>query len=54
MPFNKNTNTELGNSKSPQLYDLEADPGEKNNLAATNPAKLKEMQELLEQVKKNQ
>jgi hypothetical protein len=28
------------------LYDLDADPGETNDLAATNPAVVKELQEL--------
>jgi arylsulfatase A-like enzyme len=32
--------------KSDQLFDLSTDPGEKHDLAATQPAKLKEMQEL--------
>lgn len=30
-----------------QLYDLEADPGERKNLAATNPEKVKELEALL-------
>ena len=33
----QNTNTELGNDPEPQLYDLGADEGERNNLAATRP-----------------
>ncbi|HAK78242.1 MAG TPA: arylsulfatase [Runella sp.] len=45
------TNTELGNDTKPQLYNLKADLGEKNNLAETNPAKLKELEELLKSVK---
>jgi len=45
------TNTELGNDTKPQLYDLKRDLGEKNNLAETNPAKLKELEELLKSVK---
>ena len=45
------TNTELGNDPKPQLYDLKRDLGEKNNLAETNPAKLKELEELLKSVK---
>lgn len=51
--INKNTNTELGNSKSPQLYNLKTDPGEKNNLAEKYPEITKELKELLEEVKKN-
>ena len=45
------TNTELGNDTKPQLYHLKTDLGEKNNLAETNPAKLKELEELLKSVK---
>lgn len=45
------TNTELGNDTKPQLYNLKTDLGEKNNLAETNPAKLKELEELLKSVK---
>lgn len=53
--INKNTNTELGNSKSPQLYDLSVDPGEKNNVAEKYPEITKELKELLEteKAKKN-
>ena len=42
--YNKLTDTELGNSKEPQLYKIKKDRGEKNNVAAENPdmvAKLK-------------
>ncbi|WP_428666668.1 sulfatase family protein [Runella sp.] len=46
------TNTELGNDPQPQLYDLAKDIGEKNNLAEANPEKVKELQELLKEVKK--
>ena len=42
---NANTNTELGNDTAPQLYDLTKDPGEKTNLAATNPVEVKEMED---------
>lgn len=45
------TNTELGNDTKPQLYNLKTDLGEKNNLAETNPAKLKELEKLLKSVK---
>ena len=38
-----NTNTETGNDPEPQLYDLGSDPGERNNLAATHPEKVREM-----------
>ncbi|MDR1523822.1 MAG: arylsulfatase, partial [Tannerella sp.] len=38
--YNKLTNTELGNSKEPQLYNLKQDAGEKNNLAKKFPEKI--------------
>jgi hypothetical protein len=31
------THTELGNDPSPQLYELDADPGETRNLAGAHP-----------------
>ena len=40
--FDASTNTELGNSPEPQLYDRPKDPGERNNLAAQFPDKVKE------------
>jgi arylsulfatase A-like enzyme len=48
--INKNTNTELGNLKTAQLYNLENDPREKNNVSEKNTEKLKELKELLEKV----
>ena len=51
MAVNKKTNTELGNLKAPQLYDLSNDPGETNNLAEKYPEKLTEMKNLLESVR---
>lgn len=45
------TNTELGNSKEPQLYNLLDDMGERNNLASQYPEKVKELTALLEQVR---
>jgi arylsulfatase A-like enzyme len=41
--LNAQTNTELGNDRVPQLYDLDADPGETTNLAAKQPARTAEM-----------
>ncbi|HEU5116450.1 MAG TPA: arylsulfatase, partial [Isosphaeraceae bacterium] len=43
--MNKSTNTELGNDRVPQLYDLETDPGETRNVA-------KEHAEIVEQLRK--
>ncbi|HEX6924830.1 MAG TPA: arylsulfatase [Longimicrobiaceae bacterium] len=45
-----NTNTELGNDPEPQLYDLEADPGETRNVAAEHPDIVQELSTLLGQV----
>ncbi|MDI1324106.1 MAG: arylsulfatase [Algoriphagus sp.] len=39
----KNVNIEMGNSPNYQLYNLKDDPGQKNNLAESNPEKLEEM-----------
>ena len=49
--MNTNTNTELGNSRAPQLYDLSADPGERTNLAERHPEKVAELQALLDRVR---
>jgi arylsulfatase A-like enzyme len=51
--MNRNTNTELGNDPAPQLYDLSKDLGEKNNVAAENPERLKAMAEKLAKIKGN-
>jgi hypothetical protein len=45
------TNIETGNSREPQLYDLKADIGEKNNLASKYPEKVKELAELLKKIR---
>ncbi|WP_346238565.1 arylsulfatase [Niabella insulamsoli] len=53
-PANTNpklTNIETGNSMQPQLYHLTVDLGEKNNLAARHPEKVKELAALLESIK---
>jgi len=44
-------NIELGNDEEPQLYHLDEDIGEQQNLAQSNPAKLKEMAEAFEQMR---
>jgi arylsulfatase A-like enzyme len=46
--INKLVNIELGNAPEYQLYNLKEDVGEQNNLASTNPEKLKEMVESFE------
>ena len=49
--IHKNTNIELGNDPEPQLYDLQADPGELSNVAAANPEKVRELAALLEAIR---
>ena len=49
--LNRNTNTELGNDPEPQLYNLAADPGERNNVAADHPDRVKEMTSQLNKIK---
>lgn len=46
------TKTELGNSPQPQLYDLQADPSERNNVAEAHPYEVGQLSTLLEKVKK--
>lgn len=50
---NKNTNTEMGNDEEPQLYDLSKDLGEKENVAAAHPDKVKELQAALDKARKD-
>jgi len=49
--MNRDTNTELGNDSEPQLYNLAADLGEKHNVAAQHPAKVREMTALLDKIR---
>jgi len=49
--INRNVNIELGNDLNPQLYNLADDLGETNNLAAEHPGRVKELADLLEQIK---
>jgi arylsulfatase A-like enzyme len=49
--MNVQTNTELGNDTVPQLYDLARDPGERQNVAEQNPAKVAELQARLEAIR---
>jgi arylsulfatase A-like enzyme len=48
---NRNTNTETGNAPEPQLYNVRADPGERSNLAAQHPERVKSLSALLEKVR---
>lgn len=47
IPYDKLVAIETGNSLEPQLYNLNEDLGEKNNLAKKYPKKVKELAELL-------
>ena len=47
IPFDKLVAIETGNSLEPQLYNLNEDLGEKNNLAKKYPKKVKELSNLL-------
>jgi arylsulfatase A-like enzyme len=49
--YGKDTNTEYGNSNLDQLYDLSADPGEKNNVASQNPKIVDKLRTRLDQIK---
>jgi arylsulfatase A-like enzyme len=49
--MNKETNTELGNNKDVQLYNLKSDPGETNNLAVQYPKIVAQLKTQLEQIK---
>jgi arylsulfatase A-like enzyme len=47
-PFIKDTKTETGANPQAQLYHLQKDPGERNNLAAQNPKKVVRFRRLLD------
>ncbi len=49
--YNKLTDTETGNDTIPQLYDLSSDPGERLNLAAKYPDRVRTMQEVLQRIR---
>ncbi|MEJ1241648.1 arylsulfatase [Chryseolinea sp. T2] len=51
--LNKDTNTELGNSRVPQLYNLKEDIGEVRNLAEVNKDQVVRMKAILDNVKIN-
>jgi arylsulfatase A-like enzyme len=46
-----NTNTETGNDPLPQLYNLKTDIGEKKNVAIENPRIVKELSDLLKNIR---
>ena len=48
---NRQVNIELGNSNEYQLYNLEADPGQQQNLAKQKPEKLKDMITTFEEIR---
>ncbi len=48
-----NTNTESGADPEAQLYNLDSDPGERNNLASQNPDRLKAMADHLEAIRQS-
>lgn len=52
LKIQKQTNTELGNDPADQLYDLAADLGETQNVAAKHPDKVEELKALLQKIKK--
>lgn len=49
--INKSVNIELGNSEGFQLYNLKEDVGQQQNLAESNPEKLKEMLSVFENLR---
>ena len=49
--YNQNTDIELGNDPSPQLYHLEEDRGEQRNVAAEHPDVLEELAALLQKLR---
>ena len=46
-----NTNTETGNNPLPQLYNMNSDIGEKNNVAKHNPDLVQELTQLLKKIR---
>ena len=53
VKISANTNIEMGNDPLPQLYYLKNDLGERNNLAEQNPVIVKELTDLLRNIKEN-
>jgi hypothetical protein len=52
-PILEEVNIEMGNDKEFQLYNLKKDIGQKNNLAKTQPKKLKELIKNFELIRGN-
>lgn len=51
QPYNKLTNTEMGNRETDQLYDMRSDRGEYDNMATKNKLMLRFMKQILEEEK---
>jgi arylsulfatase A-like enzyme len=49
----KETNIELGNDPAPQLYNLTADPGERTNVAAQHPDRVRRMAGMLKAIRES-
>ena len=49
--INKNTNTELGLDRQPQLYNLKNDLGEKHNVASEHPDLVRELAALMKKIR---
>ncbi len=49
-PLNKEVNIETGLSQTPQLYNLQTDPGQRTNVATTNPDKLADMEKQMKAI----
>ena len=47
----QNTRIELGNAPDPQLYDLDADPGERRDVAAEHPDLVRDLSAELERIR---
>ena len=50
-PYNANTQTETGTITQPQLYNLNEDIGERNNIAAAHPDKVEKLAALIDKVR---
>ena len=50
-PIEQWTKIELGNNAEPQLYNVEVDPSEKNNLSIENPNKTMELAKSLDSIR---